>query len=110
MTKHTPGGWVVERLFNVMAPHAHGGMRSVATTGGHMDSTRIEGVHAENVANARLMAAAPDLLEALKIALGFVAAFAGGYRANYDLKETLPSHQETIDSIQAVIAKAEGTE
>lgn len=40
--------------------------RSIATTGGYSDNSNMEQVDIENLANAKLIAAAPDLLEALE--------------------------------------------
>ena len=63
MTKPTPGPWFVKHEYNVFA-EATG--RLVASTGGHSSSVDGARVVAENVANARLVAAAPDLLNALE--------------------------------------------
>jgi hypothetical protein len=61
--KHTPGPWSIWRDFNVIADK---GTRAIANCGGFSNSRNAEADHEENVANARLIAAAPDLLEALK--------------------------------------------
>lgn len=58
LMKHTPGPWVIKHEFNVYA-----GNRSVAACGGYSQNFDHEKVHAENVANAHLVSAAPDLLE-----------------------------------------------
>jgi hypothetical protein len=50
------------------------------------------------VANARLIAAAPDMLKALTIALGFIEEFEADHR----------SRTKTGDTIRAAIAKARG--
>jgi hypothetical protein len=71
MSEHTPGPWIVDREFNVIQSQSR---RSVATTGGHSNSSDVEGVHVENVANARLIAAAPELLEACKRAVAILSA------------------------------------
>lgn len=59
MTEHTALPWTILDGVNVLA-----GDRMVANTGGHQSnvySTRLE-----NIANARLIAAAPDLLANLR--------------------------------------------
>jgi hypothetical protein len=68
MSKHTPGPWFVDKApstlgGNGFSVHGHGGAAMICTAfpGGSTD--RIESV-AE--ANARLIAAAPDLLDALQ--------------------------------------------
>ncbi len=60
--KHTPGPWKVKSDYNVFS----GGGRLVANSGGHSGSVCPEEIHEENKANAILIAAAPDLLEALE--------------------------------------------
>jgi hypothetical protein len=63
----------------------------------------------EQRANANLIAAAPDLLEALKVAHGFVAAFSGYYQVAYETGAQIhPKHQEALDQIAAALARAEG--
>lgn len=58
----TPGPWEVQYEFNVM-----GGGHVVASCGGYSSNVNPEAIHQENVANARLIAAAPELLDALRI-------------------------------------------
>lgn len=59
--------------------------------------------------NAHLMAAAPELLDVAKMALGFVAAFSGYYQVAYETGAQIhPRHQEALDQISAAISKAEG--
>jgi hypothetical protein len=98
--KHTPGPWELEAfkvdgmlLFQITAPNGSG-------PGGNLilDDASIEGeTDEEQIANARLIAAAPELLEALK-----------------RMDHTLTAHGH-VDSgtglhslIIAAIAKAEG--
>jgi len=61
MSKHTPGPWKVKYGINVF-----GGKRSVANCGGYTSNTSPDNDLAENEANARLIAAAPDMLAMLK--------------------------------------------
>jgi hypothetical protein len=51
--------------------------RHVASTGGYSDSENSDAVREENVANASLIAAAPEMLAALEVA----ESFAWGMRA-----------------------------
>lgn len=102
MAEHTPGPWVIFDGSNVMA-----GRRSVATAGGYSTNVNHEDVRLENEANASLIAAAPDLLEAAEIGLGFAAAFAGGYLASHDeMDDYAPEHIESIHKIQDALSKA----
>lgn len=59
-TKHTPGPWVVKPVEN-----EQGGFDIDSEYGYHIAET-IGGLDYEEEANARLIAAAPDLLEALR--------------------------------------------
>ena len=84
-TKHTPGPWTafIEESVNVIAIMAggeigRGGREIVGWTG--FDGNSIESV-AENAANARLIAAAPDLLEACEAALH---AFEDNWAINWE--------------------------
>ena len=68
---HTPGPWVIKHDFNVMGTGRDGTKnRCVAQCGGYssnmVDPTR------ENIANAHLIAAAPELLEALEDVCNFL--------------------------------------
>ena len=93
MSKHTPGPWTLggpigsghlhgrEPKFRVYA-HRTLFLEVCADPDGY--------VRGENEANARLIAAAPDLLEACKVALGII-----GFGAEHD-------------QISAAIAKATG--
>lgn len=74
---HTPGPWT---LFDRLV-QGRGGAPVAA----------VHGPHA--YANARLIAAAPELLEALKAALSYA---------------DMEMHHETVDEYWALIAKAEG--
>lgn len=62
----------------------------------------------EVVANAALIAAAPDLLEACKESLGLAIAWAGYHQSLNNSPEIHPVHAEIISKIQAAIRKAEG--
>jgi hypothetical protein len=86
--KHTPGPWHVEPDEYQWLVISDCNYRYVALVG---DKDRF----ADDAANARLIAAAPDLLAACERALGW---FEGDYGVN---------HPETVE-LRAAIAKATG--
>lgn len=106
-TQHTIGPWVVEedtnfsvedtvneRRYGIYAPKDIGrGGSWVAAVEGDMFPD------GEDLANANLMAAAPDLLEALKASRTFVA---------YAFDQGIHGAEEAGRQIDAGIAKAEG--
>ena len=96
-SKHTPGPWTIQKYYSngceagpwIMAgPDSDGQRRIVASVGGapYIDADR----GATTYANARLIAAAPDLLVACRAALMMIDPFV------HDVTE-----------IEAAIAKAE---
>ena len=92
-SKHTPGPWVVKRglVYNHICVEGGRGVGSPESDLGHTTGCVDKNETAR--ANACLMAAAPDLLEAAK------AMVASGYVMDADSPEWLP--------LQAAIAKAE---
>ena len=58
---YTKGQWEVQHSFNVFC-----GRRVIASCGGYADNWKVDEVHNENIANAKLIAAAPDMYEALE--------------------------------------------
>lgn len=65
MNKHTPGPWLCDSRVptRVTGPKDRG----ICSTGGYQNNTQdAEQLNAEHEANARLIAAAPELLEALQ--------------------------------------------
>lgn len=65
MSKHTPGPWEVAGEFRVRSKADPD--RGICSTGSYFDGRRdTEEQHRENMSNARLIAAAPDMLEALE--------------------------------------------
>lgn len=83
--RNTPGPWKLKGVFNVTDERGRG----VATCGGYADGK--DGTYEENLANAALIAAAPEMLEALKYARRF-----------------LKPEGADLSFIDAAIAKAEG--
>lgn len=66
MAEFTAGPWERYALVNVLGGD---GRRSVANAGGHSDNRQDDCGLGENIANARLIAAAPSLLLALETLL-----------------------------------------
>ena len=86
---HTPGPWIVDGKPGYEAPEIHAGNRRIARVLYHLGSE-----DREVDANARLMAAAPDLLEACKLTIDDIGEH-GGPNSVYK-------------ACTAAIAKAEG--
>jgi hypothetical protein len=102
--KHTPRPWSViasnETVGNSLRIFA--GNRFVGIVGNSDEEpTQTE-------SNARLIAAAPDLLEALKLAQSAVADFHSGMNTTRPSEETCERNERILGSIRAAIDKAEG--
>lgn len=112
-TKHTPGPWVIGAGYGrykteITGPgRAVGGVWTRRDAGALSDERRIED-DPEGIANARLIAAAPELLEAAKsardaLAVAIKAAWEGSTDA--DVAEHV-----VIKKLDAAIARATGQE
>jgi hypothetical protein len=106
MSKHTPGPWFVAPRNEVNSAGHNIAMIADLDWGQYRDAE--DNGEAEFEANARLIAAAPDLLEALKAAMAFLDEnvadpdiTAGMAQAYIKLRDINP---------KAIIAKAEGKE
>jgi hypothetical protein len=89
--KHTPGPWVADEY-----PHGDVWQIKYGKRGNWIAEVMIDGDHKGAAADARLIASAPDLLEALVLALPYVE----------DASDSAsPADQEII---RAAIAKATG--
>jgi len=101
-TKHTPGPWAVEDIKSqgtMVYRRIHVGKTAL----GAISAYKLpKGRDAEAEANARLIAAAPELLAALEIAEGFISGFEGD-----ELQEGV---DWMLSTIRAAIAKAEGAQ
>lgn len=95
MSKHTPGPWEVRKNEPWVIAKAYGNMKSVVHLNLPIEQSE------EQRANARLIAAAPDLLEALELMLD-------------RFRDTEGSHgqweEEATENARAAIAKATGGE
>lgn len=103
--KHTPGPWTVERLSSEYGSYRigpawkrHRAMLIPVAIDKRVDRSHGAMEHGEHDANARVIAAAPDLLEAAK---GLLACLADDER---DATHGTQAHE----SLRAAIAKAEG--
>ncbi|MHC3750731.1 hypothetical protein ACYKDZ_17825 [Stutzerimonas stutzeri] len=98
MTKHTPGPWLVEGR-TVYALNDDGYNRfSALVQDAHTPGDELE-------ANARLIAAAPDLLEAAELALEVAE---GWIHDQLDGTGIAGEALGKLDSVRAAIAKARG--
>ena len=91
-TVHTPGPWRLSKhqRFDVYADTPPAGLRFIGTTYGNGDMPPH--IAREDEANARLIAAAPDLLEACRLAI------ADGFELT----------DKTVDALHNAFAKAIG--
>ena len=96
-TKHTPGPWNIgEKYQSIIAKHqtGHDDDKSIDAYGGHMICESVK-MHA----NAHLIAAAPDLLEALEDLWDWVLAWWPDFMDYDDFNRLI---------YEAAIAKAKG--
>lgn len=108
MAKHTPGPWLItgEDECTVYALHHNGDFKNGKPFFVNRFYTRVEdcrdqgGTPDEARANARLIAAAPDLLEALEVTVAIIEDYLT------DLSQPLDHVLATMDSCRAAIAKA----
>lgn len=100
---HTPGPWTTDEQEH-HEPHQDIKIKAnkhhtVCTL--WIDDAPVRDFNSAQKANARLIAAAPDLLEALQWAMSEIEAL----NINRDLD---PSHNEAVNAANAAIAKAIG--
>ena len=89
--KHTPGPWHVERT----GRHDSAGRMVVS---GNFCLSSVSNLHGNADANARLIASAPELLEACKMMLEDLAEYESPKKGYF----------KSAEAARAVIAKAEG--
>jgi hypothetical protein len=90
MTGYTKGPWVADKFGDIDGPNGE----PIATTDG------VPGIEDVAGANARLIAAAPDMYEALKTAYQCIEDL-GNDRGGW-------AWEDVLQEIDAAIAKAEG--
>jgi hypothetical protein len=101
MSGHTPGPWTIKYETNVGAARSGCDWAVVAATGAFSTNTDSGEHDTENKANARLIAAAPELLAALEeILSGYTGLLAA-------LGHDTPSRTDLIRA-EVAIAKAKG--
>lgn len=127
MTKHTPGPWFLPhfarpgvncRCGYVLSDDGRMGAIATVHCSGEGEDWQKHGdnpKYAESVANARLIAAAPDLLAALQSLQSFVAVMIGR-GPDAEIPDTIPTPLGVPVKIGAImrdaaaaIAKADGT-
>ena len=107
-TQHTPGPWEVKKGAAML--------NSVCTVYGTEDGwvdiaapiPMADDYRAESSANARLIAAAPDLLEALKSAVDTLTDPRIGQWSYMEGSEIYSDFKDAADAARAAIAKATG--
>lgn len=105
MAKHTPGPWRVAKT-GTPSKRIFAGDELIATIRHFFRGADAIGpLPSQATANARLIAAAPDLLEACKQTLAEMRAYVG--ESEFDKSD--PS-QFVFDLLKSAIAKAEGKE
>ena len=98
-TKHTPGPWSINRAAATHVQDAR--ERGIAACGGYYSTdAKLAMADGEQEANARLIAAAPELLDALR---GLLAA-----RDSTTMGRERELYEEWIPKARAAVAKAEG--
>ena len=100
MSKHTLGPWIFDNEI--------GFIRTDTPPYGEWDVAKVNIVRAEAKANARLIAAAPDLLEALESAWLWMENQADGQSKGGHATFDLLMLREQRDIARAAIAKATG--
>lgn len=102
MSKHTPGPWEIDKRCETSVFAELDGRRGICSTGGYSTNTiDPEVLNDENNANARLIAAAPDLLEALGTILMMIPAVTYGTVEDANLLSNIE------DVARQAIARAE---
>ena len=116
MSKHTPGPWIVINAKNglpyqICAIHGRDTEPGVVGKGILRWGSISLPSSGEGKANARLIAAAPEMLEALKVVTDTLIEWLPRIRGQRDVEELSRAYvAEQIAMAQAAIAKAEGRE
>lgn len=102
--KHTPGPWTFDKDAEEITCEKRRGMAAIAT----VETGWAEPFESEQQANAHLIAAAPDLLAALREARRVIATALKSTAPDWFPDDESVTGHLTIQSIDAAIAKAEG--
>lgn len=112
---HTPGPWEADQTVAdtwIIGPDQQ--VRTVRGTVARVQHASHMRLRAETVANARLIAAAPELLDALRSALPLAEKGYAWWQNRYEANPSdeasghLDGLLATIEAVRAAIAKAEG--
>jgi hypothetical protein len=112
MPSHTPGPWRVDPGSPQDIQCAGGEIASTWNTLCNGEEFRVTGActdMATSLANARLIAAAPDLLAACKLAIPEISCLFNQAYHRRETPERDPSVCAALDALKAAIAAAEGT-
>lgn len=103
--KHTPGPWHHQTAFGTIYSQATCVTNAVASVLTKKNAGGSDVKDAEAVANGNLIAAAPDLLEALKTALSALQSASDSVAWHAGLAK---QNDSATEAARAAIAKAEG--
>lgn len=104
---HTPGPLTVDDRGIICHRNPHGYQQPVKLAGAWVDDAWID--DAEAMANARLYAAAPDLLEAATLAEDIIDDFRGHLSPDDQIAcEEDPKASAALKALRAAITKAAG--
>jgi hypothetical protein len=107
MSKHTPGPWkAVARNYPIADTGDYDGFWEVLTSDPKKPIVQIWGDSDEDEANASLIAAAPDLLEAAKLVIAWFEAEDDHSKA--DFYQRIEMCRTSEAALRAAVAKAEG--
>lgn len=100
--KHTPGPWMVQMRRGSLGTRGHIAVLGPDFGSGHGDVVRTMGTTEREEANARLIAAAPELLAAVKEARTLL-------EMNNARRDMMTDRERALwNTIRAAVAKAEG--
>ncbi len=105
--KWTEGDWEVKYEFNVMV-----GNRAIASCGGHSNNKDNEKVREENMANAMLCSASPEMYDALRkvlslVELGVEVENADNSGQTYLILRERDLFLEVMSDVRSALAKAD---
>lgn len=104
MTEHTPGPWHIDPCGDILS-----------TSVQNMDDQKDNGLicalcsdrcRDENIANARLIAAAPDMLKALERARMTLQNMEGWVASGFPVPDDSEDYEETVIAVYEAIKKA----
>lgn len=100
MNRHTPGPWTIRPN---LEGHVFAGDQLIAGCMGHSRNFNDANLRDEQLANAQLIAAAPEMRDALEF-----IAFCLSERVDHTIAPSFITLATLVDKARAAIAKAEG--